>query len=492
MLPHIAYNARRALRGRAAARGDGARGQHQGRRRARRRTIQAEGVYELAKLDSVAGGGTERATDNTSVFSPAARQYALSVLVVVYTFNFIDRQILSILLEPIKADLGLSDSQLGLLAGFAFALFYATLGIPIARFADRSNRRNLIALALAVWSGMTALSGLAQNFWHLLLARIGVGVGEAGCSPPAHSMIADYFPAEKRSTALGIYSLGIPVGILFGFFVGGHINEMFGWRVAFFIVGVPGLLLAVLMRFTVREPPRGMAEGRAAAADQPGILDTFTYLWGKRSFRHLAFGGALTAFVGYGVITWMPSFLIRAHGLGTGEVGTYLGLIFGIPGGIGIALGGYLADRYGARDTRWFLWIVSVALIIGLPFGTAVYLVPGVSSALWLLVLPVALGNFYQATTFAQTQGLVTLRMRAVAAAVLLFILNIIGLGIGPWAVGRLSDFLVPQFGDESLRWSLLICGLVNAWAALHYYLAGRHLPGDLERTALDEQVRAG
>ena len=198
---------------------------------------------------------------DVSVFSPAARQYALSVLVVVYTFNFIDRQILSILLQPIKDELGLSDTALGLLTGFAFALFYATLGIPIARYADRGNRRNLIALALAIWSGMTALSGLAQNFWQLLAARIGVGVGEAGCSPPAHSMISDYFPAERRATALGIYSLGIPVGILFGFLAGGWLNEFFGWRVAFFVVGIPGLLLAVLVRFSLREPPRGMRKG---------------------------------------------------------------------------------------------------------------------------------------------------------------------------------------------------------------------------------------
>lgn len=431
-------------------------------------------------------------SDSSGVFSAAARQYALGVLVVVYTFNFIDRQILSILLEPIKNELDLTDTQLGMLAGFAFAAFYATLGVPIARFADRSNRRNLIAVALAVWSGMTALSGVAQSFWQLLLARIGVGVGEAGCSPPAHSMLADYYPADKRSTALGVYSLGIPVGILFGFLVGGHINDLFGWRTAFFVVGVPGLLLALLVRLTVREPARGLSEGRTAVGAQPGMLETFRYLWLKRSFRHLAFGGSLTAFVGYGVVTWMPAFLIRSHGMSTSDAGTYLGLIIGIPGGIGIALGGYLADRYGARDPRWFLWIVSVALLLGLPFGLGVYFAPGPYLALLLLVLPVALGNFYQATTFAQTQGLVTLRMRSVAAAVLLFILNIIGLGLGPQVVGVLSDQLQPRFGDESLRWSLLICGLVNAWAAWHYYLAGKHLQGDLERTALDEQLRAG
>ena len=414
------------------------------------------------------------------VFSPAVRNYALGVLVVVYTFNFIDRQILSILLEPIKQDLGLSDSALGMLTGFAFALFYATLGIPIARFADRSNRRNLIAWALAIWSAMTAVSGLAQNFWHLLLARIGVGVGEAGCSPPAHSMLADYFPKENRATALGIYSLGIPFGILFGFIAGGWLNEFFGWRVAFFIVGVPGLLLAILVRFTLREPPRGMAEGRVADEEQPTIMETFRFLWSKRSFRHMAVGGGLTAFVGYGVITWVPSFLIRSYGMNTGDVGTYLGLILGIPGGIGIALGGYLADRYGARDTRWYLWIVSVALIASTPLFFGVYLSNTAFASLMFLILPILLGNFYQATTFSQTQGLVSLRMRSVAAAVLLFILNMIGLGAGPQAVGILSDVLQPSYGDESLRYALLILSTVQIWAAYHYYQAGKSLKEDL------------
>ncbi len=421
------------------------------------------------------------ASADTSVFSAGARHYALSILVVVYTFNFIDRQILSILLEPIKQDLGLSDTQLGLLTGFAFALFYATLGIPIARYADKGNRRNLVALALAIWSGMTALSGVAQNFWHLLLARIGVGVGEAGCSPPAHSMIADYFPAEKRATALGIYSLGIPFGILFGFVAGGWLNEFFGWRVAFFVVGVPGLILALVVRFSLREPPRGMAEGRVDAGVQPSIPETFRYLWAKRSFRHLAFGGALTAFVGYGVVTWMPSYLIRSHGLDTGDAGTYLGLILGIPGGIGIAAGGWFADRFGARDVRWYLWVVSVALLIGVPFSFGIYLADTAMMALLFLIMPVALGNFYQATTFSQTQGLVSLRMRAVAAAVLLFILNIIGLGAGPQAVGIVSDLLSDRFGQESLRYSLFIFSFVNVWAAYHYYVAGKYLAQDLE-----------
>ncbi len=410
----------------------------------------------------------------------AGRHLALGLLVVVYTFNFIDRQILSILIEPIKLELGLNDTQMGLLTGFAFALFYATLGIPIARYADRGNRRNLIALALGVWSFMTAISGLAMNFWHLLIARIGVGVGEAGCSPPAHSMIADYFPAESRATALGIYSLGIPVGIMFGLFAGGWINEFFGWRMAFFVVGIPGIILAVIVRFAIQEPERGMAEGRVASAEQPSIGQTLAYLWKKPSFRHLAFAAALTAFVGYGVVTWVPTFLIRSFGLGTGEIGTWFGLILGIPGGLGIALGGYFADKFGAKDTRWYLWTTAVALVISIPFSVYAYLAVTATIAFIAMIIPIFLGNFYQATTFSQTQGLVELKMRAVAAGILLFIINIIGLGLGPTLVGVVTDLLEPTYGQEALRYSLVIFTFVNLWAAFHYYVAGKHLKADL------------
>ncbi len=409
-----------------------------------------------------------------------ARHYALGILVVVYTFNFIDRQILSILLEPVKSDLGLSDTAMGMLTGFAFAMFYATLGIPIARFADRTNRRNLIAGALAVWSIFTALSGLAQNFWHLLAARIGVGVGEAGCSPPAHSMIADYYPAEQRATALGIYSLGIPFGIMFGLFAGGWINEFFGWRAAFFVVGVPGVILALVVRYSLAEPPRGMAEGRVDSGEQPSISETLSYLWQKKSFRHMSFAAALTAFVGYGFVTWAPAFLIRSFGMGTGEIGTWFGLILGIAGGIGIAGGGYLADKFGAKDPKWYLWTTAIALLILTPFNLVVYLATDSVTSLLGMIIPVLLGNFYQATTFSQTQGISELRMRAVAAGILLFIINFIGLGFGPQIVGVVSDLLVDSYGTESLRYALLLCSLVNIWAAVHYFIAGRHLKDDL------------
>lgn len=429
----------------------------------------------------LAAANTPASSGDATVFTPAVRRYVLGILVVVYTFNFIDRQILSILLEPIRKDLDIqSDAALGALTGFAFALFYASLGIPIARLADRSSRRNIISISLAIWSAMTALSGMVQNYVQLLIARIGVGIGEAGCSPPAHSMISDYYPPNQRATALGIYALGIPFGILFGFLAGGWIEQFFGWRIAFFVVGIPGLLLALIFRFTVQEPPRGMAEGRTEAGTQPGVMETFRLLMRKKSFRHLAAGGALTAFVGYGFTTFAPAFLSRTYGMESGEIGTWLGLILGIPGGIGIVLGGWLADRYGIRDTRWYLWIVSVALLLATPFNLGIYLAPSSNLALLFMLVPVMLGNFYQATTFSQTQGLVELRMRAVAAAVLLFIINIVGLGLGPQAVGIVSDLLKPEYGDDSMRYALMVLSLANVWSAWHYYVAGKHLKSEL------------
>jgi MFS family permease len=420
------------------------------------------------------------------LISESVKRYTLSVLVVVYTFNFIDRQILSILIEPIKADLGVSDFGMGLLSGTAFAVFYATLGMPLALIADRWNRRNLIGLSLAIWSGMTALSGLAMNFWQLAAARIGVGIGEAGCSPSAHSMLADLYPAKERATALGIYSLGIPIGIMFGLFAGGAIADTFGWRVAFFIVGLPGLALSAVVFLTVKEPPRGHADGHTesdAREGHPSILEVFRFLLARRSFVHMAAGGGLTAFVGYGLVTWAPTFFVRSHDMSLTEAGFWLGLVLGIPGGLGIVAGGWVSDRFGARDARWYLWAVALALGVAVPFGAVALLLESWWLSLLLLSVPVMLGNFYQGTTFAQTQGLAPVYMRAVAAAILLFLLNFIGFVFGPPAVGILSDLLVGSFGDNALRYSLFCWGFVNLWAAFHYWRAGGHLPGDLARS---------
>lgn len=409
--------------------------------------------------------------------------YALAVLTLVYMFNFIDRQILAILLPAIKLEFGVDDTVLGVLAGPAFAIMYAILGVPVALLADRCNRRNLIAVALATWSAMTALSGLAGSVLQLAFARIGVGVGEAGCSPPAHSMIADFFPPQQRSTAMGIFTLGISTGIMVAYLGGGWVAQNIGWREAFFLVGLPGLILAVIVRFTVEEPQRGASEGRGEAESSPGLAAATRFLMKRRSFLHMALGGGVSSFGAYAVLSFFPSFLARSHNMELSDIGLYLGLILGIAGGIGFAGGGYFADRIGRIGPRWSLWGVAAATMLGWIFMLPVYFVDSGPAALALFAVPIVFLNFYLATTFAQTQGLAGLRMRSVASALLLLILNIIGLGLGPLAAGVLSDSLAATAGDESLRYSLLIiCAISSPWSALHFLAAGRHIEVDLRR----------
>lgn len=415
--------------------------------------------------------------------SHSTRRYTLAVLVVVYTFNFVDRQILSILLPAIKAEFVINDWVLGFISGSAFAIFYATLGIPIALIADRWNRRNLIAISLAVWSCMTALSGAAANVTQLTLARIGVGVGEAGCSPPAHSMISDYYPPEQRSAAMGIYTLGISAGIMIAYLAGGWVVQNIGWREALYIVGLPGILLAVIVRFTVKEPPRGMSEGLVDGGDRVGMTTVAMLLFNRKSFVHMSLGAGLASFGGYAVANFFPSFLVRSHGMNPAEIGVYLGLILGIAGGLGFAGGGYVADRLGRRQQRFALWGVSAALLFAWPFLFAIYLSDNTALVIALFVVPAIFSNFYLATTFAQTQGLVGLRMRGVASALILFIINIIGLGLGPLTTGMLSDLLVADFGQDSMRYALLIVGgVIGPWSAFHFYQAGRTIEADLAR----------
>jgi MFS family permease len=415
------------------------------------------------------------------VSSPSTRRYTLAVLVVVYTFNFVDRQIISILLPAIKSEFVLNDWVLGFISGSAFALFYATLGIPIALIADRWNRRNLIAISLAVWSAMTVLSGTAANVTQLTLARIGVGVGEAGCSPPAHSMISDYYPPEQRASAMGIYTLGISAGIMIAYLAGGWVVQNIGWREALLIVGLPGILLAVVVRFTLKEPPRGMSEGLIDQGDCVSVLTVVRLLASRRSFVHMSLGAGLASFGAYAIANFFPSFLVRSHGMNPAEIGVYLGLILGIAGGLGFAGGGYVADHLGRRRQRLALWGVSAASILGWLFLFPIYLSDNTSLIIALFVIPVIFSNFYLATTFAQTQGLVGLRMRGVASALVLFIINIIGLGFGPLTTGILSDYLAADFGQDSMRYALLIVGgVVGPWSAFHYYRAGHAIEADL------------
>ena len=413
--------------------------------------------------------------------SPAYRRYVLVLLTLVYALNFIDRQILVILQESIKADMDLSDSQLGLLTGFAFAIFYVSVGIPIARWADVGNRRNIVSLAIAVWSGMTALSGLTQNFWQLLLARIGVGVGEAGGSPPSHSIISDYYPADQRGSALSFSSTGVYLGILFGFLIGGWINSQFGWRTAFFVVGVPGFLVALLVRFTIREPLRGGLDGRAH--ETPATFGaTLSKLKSFGSFRLFAIGAGLNAFSSYGIGNFMPSFLIRSHDFTSMQVGTSLALITGIGGALGTYFGGVLADRFGADDKRWYLWIAAIPGACSVPLMLSAVFVGDPRLALAFLFFATMLGAFYLGPTIAISHTMVSPSMRAMASAILFFILNFIGLGLGPLVVGMLSDFLAPSYGSESLRYALGIVAFVNLVSATFFILAARKLLDDLRQ----------
>lgn len=421
----------------------------------------------------------------TADFSPAYKRFALAMLTAVYALNFIDRQILVILQEPIKADMGLSDAQLGLLSGFAFALIYVTAGIPIAFYADRANRRNVICVAVAVWSGMTALSGLAQNYGQLLLARVGVGLGEAGGSPPAHSMISDYFPPQQRATALSIYSSGIHVGILFGFLFGGVIADTFGWRTAFMVVGVPGVIFALILRFTLKEPHRGRWEQTGTNDAKPGLKETIALLRDRPSFWYLTLGCAFTAYVSYGNGNFLPSFLIRNHGMGIAEVGAVLALVAGVSSAIGTFLGGYLSDKLSARDIRWYLWIPLLGIAVSYIPYLNMLLTENTSSGLVVFFFALIVNSFWLGPCIAMAHALVAPGMRALTSAVLFFVLNIIGLGLGPFLTGLVSDLLVPTYGDQALRYSMLATMQMYWPAMLMYLLAAKHLRADLAKMSV-------
>lgn len=414
--------------------------------------------------------------------NPAYRYFVLGFLTLIYVLSFVDRQIVNILGEYIIDDLKLSDGQFGALSGIAFAAIYVTAGIPVARLADIGVRRNVIAVSLTVWSLTTALCGAAQNFWQLFLARAGVGVGESGGSPPSHSIISDIFPPDRRSTALSIYSLGVYGGVLFGYLLGGYLASAFSWRVAFVVVGLPGVLLAVLFTLTVKEPPRGMAEARADKKI-PSLGSVVRLLKSRRSFVHLSFGCALHAFVTYGVGNFLPVFLGRVHQMPIEQIGIWLGLASGFGGLAGTFAGGYLSDRLCNRsgDLRWHLWVPMYSTIAAIPFYLATFLLveSGTGAAVsWFL--PAFIGGMYLGPCLSMTHGLVGLRMRAVASAILFFIINLIGLGLGPLATGLVSDWLKPQYGQESIRYALASMAVVNVWCAVHYYYACRTLRRDL------------
>ena len=415
----------------------------------------------------------------------ASRRYTLAMLVIVFASSHLDRNIMSILAEPIRVDLGLTDGQLGAMTGFAFAAFYATLGMPMAMWADRHNRRNLIAVSIALWSAMTALGGLAQNYWQLLVARIGVGVGEAGSNPPSHSIIADLYAPHERATAMGIFGTGVSIGVLLGFLVGGWINQWLSWREAFVIVGLPGLLIALVVRFTVPEPPRGASEGLPAAAqdaaDAPGFGQVVRFLLGDRVLPLVILGGTCCSLVGYSLVLWLPAFFVRAHGLGTGEIGTMFALIAGVLGAFGVYGTGRLADALAPRGEGWRMRILALGLLLAIPL---LLLTLSLASPWWAFAtftLPAIAGAFHVGPCFAMIQTRAPLAMRSVAASINLFIGNIVGLGLGPFFVGLASDALAPSVGDDSLAWALSALVVVYVAGAACFLIAAARIDAETE-----------
>lgn len=398
----------------------------------------------------------------------------LAMLLLVYSFNFLDRQILSILAQPVQRDLGLDDGQMGMLGGLAFAALYSTLAIPLALIADRTSRTWVITLSLAVWSGFTALCGAAQNFTQMFLFRLGVGVGEAGGVAPSYALIADTFPPERRARALAIYSLGIPLGAAGGVLLGGYIAQAVEWRTAFYTVGIAGLVIAPFFRWIVQDPPRV-----AASADRIPVGRVFGILARKPGFWLLAFGAAAGSTCGYGVGFWLPSLMMRSFGLDLVQSAQFIGALLLSGGVAGILLGGALGDRLGARNRRWYALLPALCYILGTPFFIAGVLSSSWIAAFALFVIPQALVYVWLGPVLTAVQHLVPAHMRATASACFLLINNLIGLGLGSWFVGQLSKALTPTYGNESLRYAIAAALCLYLVAGALMALASRRLGRD-------------
>jgi predicted MFS family arabinose efflux permease len=433
-------------------------------------------------------------SDQNTAAAPRAvggtsRGYILVMLTLVYVVNYLDRNILNQLLPSIKAEFDLSDADLGFLSGTVFAILYATLGVPLAWLADRANRRNVIALSMMLFAAMTAVSAYAASFVQLVLARIGTGVGEAGTSPSVNSVISDLYEPKERAGALSFYATGLNVGLLLAFFGGGWIEQHFGWRNAFLAAGIPGLVLAFLFIFTVPEPRRGHVENLTDTGSTPHLGQTIRFLLSQRSFVFIALGCAMASFGGYAGNTFVPSLFARVFHLDPEIRGFLIGGLFGVVGGIGTYFSGVLADWLGKRDVRWNMWVILVIIGCALPFFPLYFLSNNFTIAVLCSLVPTMNGAAYLAPSYAMIQSLVPLRMRAQAAAILLFTLNIIGFGTGPWLVGLESDLLKPMLGVDSIRWAMLSTAgtwLIAAWC---FWMASRALPGELARA---NQPKAG
>lgn len=416
-----------------------------------------------------------------------SRHYALAVLTVVYVFNFVDRQLLAILLEPIKNEFDVSDTAMGFLYGFAFSLFYATVAIPVARIADRSSRRNILAIAVSLWSFMTVLCGLAANYWQLLLLRMGVAVGEAGGTPPSQSMVTDLYPPKQRARAMAVFASATFIGTLLALVGGAYIAQSYGWRWAFVIVGIPGILLGLVVWRTVPEPTRGAWDAphsRQPGSPEQGLAAAFLLMWRIRELRYIMSGCALASMSGFALGFWAPAFMIRVHAVSMVEAGLIIGGMGATIGLFGSLFGGWLCDHLAKQNRNWLLRIPAISLLLSLP---TILLFLGFPEAhvisLGAYQLPVAalffaltsfVGGWWAAPTYVAIQELVAPEYRTLACAALLFLINLIGFGLGPLLVGVLADLLDPLFGGEAVRYALMLTTTPYLLAILLYYFASK------------------
>jgi predicted MFS family arabinose efflux permease len=435
-----------------------------------------EAAANAAPADSYPGYGTK-----------PYRAYLLGVLMVIYGLNLADRGLVGLLQEKIKPEFHLSDFELGLLGGPAFALCNTLAGLPLARLSERFNRIGVLAICTAIWSVMTACCGLAVSFPMLLLARFGVGIGEAGCLPPTQSVISDYFPASTRASAISLHLTAIPIGTIAASAIGAVVADLYGWRMAFIALGAPGILVAVICWLTVKEPPRG---GSAEKVEAPGIGAALKEISGKASFWHIALATGLVNFVAVGNGQYLVSFMLRQYHVSLTKVGLVLGPVIGGVTVLSVYAVGRMISYLAEKDRAWLARWPGIGVAIGVPVSLAAYMAPSFGVMIGLQVVGLLCTNAYLISLYTTAQGVVQPRMRATATALVIMVINTIGYGLGPPVVGALSDFLkdhVVAFGlsdpahaaAQGLRYALMCGALVNLWASLHYLIGSTKLKND-------------
>ncbi|GGZ78754.1 spinster family MFS transporter [Paraglaciecola chathamensis] len=407
-----------------------------------------------------------------SNYSKGYLRYLLALFFLINVSSYMDRMVLAVLVEPIRAEMGLSDSQIGLLTGFAFAAFYAIMGFPIARLADNGNRKRIITISIVFWSAMTALSGKATNFVHLFLARMGVGVGEAGCFPTCNALIAELYPPKNRALAMGVFMTGSTVGVILGFVVGGFLAEAYGWRNTFFIVAAPGVFLALLIMFTMKQPLKQAIEDNTPKTP---YLTLIKLLLSNPVYRLMVIGASFGTFATYGVAQWAPAFFIRSHGMSLSEVGTLFGAAYGGGSAIGMVLGGWVADKMQNRDASWITKVPAIAYFISFPLMLISFAVGNPTLAMSIIFIGAVFTGCVTGPTLAAIQHVIPSEGRATAAAILLFFTSMIGVGAAPFVVGLTSDLLSNQFGEESLRYALMIGSVVVLIASYCFFASAKY-----------------